>query len=161
MFRTLTLAAIVAVAPVTAASAQMMSGKTYVMKAGASDLYEMQSSRLLLSSTGDAKLKNYANMMIRDHTKSTDEVKAAAKQAGMTVAPPKLDAKQSRDVAALRAAKGTARDQLYVRQQKASHQMALKLQQDYAANGTVQALKAAAGQIVPVVQMHITDLQGM
>ncbi|WP_232474229.1 DUF4142 domain-containing protein [Sphingomonas sp. MA1305] len=161
MNRILTAAAIAAI-PFAAAVAQTpMSGMTYVAKAGAGDQYEIQSSKLLLQTTQNAKLRSFANMMIQDHTKSTAEVKAAAQQARMTPPPPKLDAMGTRDVAALRAAKGTARDQLYVTQQKAAHQRALALHQGYAASGTVAPLKAVAAKVAPVVQTHITELQSM
>lgn len=39
--------------------------------------------------------------MVRDHTKSTAEVKAAAMKAHFRVAPPRLDAMGARNIAAL------------------------------------------------------------
>jgi len=156
------LAAAIAAAPIAAVHAQApATPATYVKMAGASDQYEIQSSRLLLQTTQNAQLRDYANMMIADHTKSTADVKAAAQAERMTVAPPRLDATGLRNVAALRATKGTLRDQLYVRQQKTSHQKALALHQGYAADGSAAALKTTAGQIVPVVQHHIEMLNGM
>ena len=146
------------------ASAQMaapMSASTYVMKAGAGDLYERQSSQLLLGSTKNPKLKSFAKMMIADHTKSTDEVKAAAMKAGMTPKPPMLNAMQMRNMSELKAAGPMKRDALYITQQKAAHQQALMVQQGYADNGTVQPLKMVAAKIVPVVQQHIQELNAM
>lgn len=160
MKKFLTIAAIAAMTPAIV-SAQAMTPASYVMKAGAGDLYEKTSSQLVLETSKNAKLRQFAQMMIQDHSKSTAEVKAAAAKAGVAVAPPKLDAMGSRDVAALRAAKGTARDTLYVTQQKAAHQRALALHQGYAANGSAAPLKMVAGQIAPVVQTHITELQAM
>jgi putative membrane protein len=161
MTRFLTAVALIAL-PIAAVSAQApMPASTYVMKAGAGDLYEKTSSQILLETTTNPKLKSFAQMMIADHTKSTEDVKAAAMAANVKVAPPKLDPMGAKNVAALRAAKGTARDRLYVTQQKAAHAKALTLQQGYAANGTVPGLKTVAAGIVPVVQTHITELQTM
>ena len=161
MNRLLFAAAIVAT-PLSAAVAQApMTATTYVMKAGASDQYEIQSSKLLLQSTQNAGLRDFATMMVGDHTKSTADVKKAAMAAGMTPAAPKLDAMGMRNVAALRAAKGKMRDQLYVRQQKTAHQNALALHRSYAANGSVPQLKMAAASIAPVVQTHIDKLSSM
>lgn len=160
--RRMFIAAAVIAEPVAAAVAQApTSGPAYVAKAGAGDQYEIQSSRLLLQTTHNAKLRDFANMMIRDHTNSTAKVKAATQRAGITVPPPHLDAMGTRNVAALRGAKGEARDRLYVTQQKAAHQQALALHQGYAAHGSVPALKAVAGEIAPVVQTHLTALQSM
>lgn len=160
MKKFLTIAVIAAMTP-AAVSAQAVTPGTYVMKAGASDLYEKTSSQLVLATSKNAKLRQFAQMMIQDHTKSTADVKAAAAKAGVTVAPPKLDAMGSRDVAALRKATGTARDTLYITQQKAAHERALALHQGYATNGSSAPLKAVAAQIAPVVQTHITELQAM
>ncbi|GGB24698.1 hypothetical protein GCM10011380_12800 [Sphingomonas metalli] len=143
------------------AVAQTVSPATYVAKAGASDRFEMESSRLVLGSTKDPKVRDFANQMIADHTQSTQQVKAAAKQAGITVPPPKLEPMQAKNVAELRRATGTARDQLYMQQQRTAHQMALDLHQGYAQNGSSAPLKAVAAQITPVVQSHMQHLTAM
>lgn len=143
------------------AQAQTMSPQAYVAAAGASDLYEKTSSQLVLQSTRDAKIRSFAQMMVRDHAKSTAMVKAAAASARVTALAPKLNAEQAGMVAELRSASGPARDRAYVMQQQAAHNKALALQQDYAASGTAASLKAAAGKIVPVVQHHIDMLKSM
>jgi putative membrane protein len=120
--------------------------------------YEKQSSTLLMQSTANPALKTFAKEMITDHTNSTAALKAAAMKAGLHPAQPKLTAKQSSDLAALRAATGTARDTLYIQQQKAAHQEALALHQDESSTGTAAPLKAAAAKIVPVVQHHVDML---
>jgi putative membrane protein len=159
--RFLTMAALIAL-PMTAVSAQApLAPATFVAKAGASDLYEKQSSQLVLATTANPKIKGFAQMMITDHSKSTAEVKRAATAAHVKVAPPRLDADGLKNVAALRAAKGRARDTLYVQQQKVAHQKALALHQGYASNGTVPSLRTVAAGIAPVVQTHISELHGM
>ena len=134
--------------------------KEYVMKAGASDLFEKKSSTLELQSS-DPKIRDFAKMMVTDHTKSTAMVKKAAMRSGLHPKPPMLDAKQKSDYAALSAAHGADRDHLYITQQKAAHQDALALHQDYADGGAKPALKMVASNIVPVVQHHIEMLNGM
>ena len=114
--------AALAAAPTLAFAAPAMTSSSYVMKAGAGDLFERQSSALVAKSTTNPKLKTFAQEMVTDHTKSTAAVKAAAMKAGLHPAAPKLTAKQTSDMSALRAATGTARDSLYIEQQKAAHQ---------------------------------------
>lgn len=132
----------------------------YVMKAGAGDLYEITSSKLVTGSS-NPKLKSFATMMVADHTKSTAMVKAAALKSGLKPKPPVLNPKQAADVAALKGVTGAARDSLYISQQKLAHQEALALQSDYSATGTAAPLKAAAAKIVPVVKHHIMELDSM
>ncbi|RVT90565.1 DUF4142 domain-containing protein [Sphingomonas crocodyli] len=138
-----------------------MSAQTYVMKAGASDLYEKTASQIALESTTNPGVKSFATMMVSDHSQSSAKVKAAAAKSGLTVKPPVLEPKQQSMIAALRATKGPARDALYISQQKAAHQEALALHQSYGKSGTSVPLKTAAGEIVPVVQHHIEILAKM
>ncbi|MEN2748953.1 DUF4142 domain-containing protein [Sphingomonas sp. T9W2] len=134
---------------------------TYVAKAGASDLYERTSSQLVLQSTRDPKIREFATMMIRDHQKSTADVKQAATAARVPVPAPKLEPMQAQMVAELRAKTGAERDRTYVTQQRTAHQQALALHSGYAQSGTTAPLKAVAVATAPVVQHHIEMLRAM
>jgi len=143
------------------AAAQVMTPTDYVMTAGASDLYEITSSKVVLETTQDPKVREFAQMMVMHHTKSTADVKAAALRSRLRPAPPKLTPLQQELVTELRAENGTARDAAYIAQQKASHGQALAVQKAYSMEGTAPALKAAATGIVPVVEQHIATLKTM
>ena len=143
------------------AAAQVTTGRQYVRMAGAGDQYEIQSSRLVLATTRNPALRRFASMMVRDHTKSTADVKRAAMMGHVMAGPPALDAMGARNIAELRRARGAARDALYIEQQKAAHQRALELQQGYAAHGDVRPLARTASMIAPVVQHHIGELSRM
>jgi len=143
-----------------ALAAPAMTGKQFIAKAGASDLWERKEAAIMTTST-NGDIAGFARQMTIDHTKSTEMVKAAAKADGIAAAPPMLTAKQKGDLAALSASKGAARDSLYVTQQKAAHADALALMQGYAASGSAKHLKETAGQIAPVVQSHIDMLNKM
>ena len=145
----------------TPAAAQVMTPAEYVKTAGASDLYERQSSQVVLETTADPRVREFAQMMITMHQKTTDDVKAAAARARVPAPPPMLMPAQAELIAQLRAETGPARDAAYIAQQKASHGQALAVQQAYAASGTAAPLKAAAAKTVPVVQSHIAMLMKM
>lgn len=161
VFKTLAATALIAGFAIPA-TAQMATPtpKVFVMKAGASDKFELAEARLMMTSK-NADIRMFATHMKTDHTKSTELVKAAAKADGLTPAPPVLDARQRHDLAALTAKRGKARDMLYVTQQKAAHADALALMQTYSTSGTAPHLKDTAGQIVPVVQSHVDMLDKM
>ena len=161
LFKTLAATALVAgfALPATAQMAAP-TPKAFVMKAGASDKFEISEAKLMMMSK-NADIVSFATQMKTDHTKSTDMVKAAAKADGLMPAPPMLDANQQHDLAALTAKHGKARDMLYITQQKAAHADALALMQTYSASGTAPHLKDAAGQITPVVQSHVDMLGKM
>jgi putative membrane protein len=134
----------------------------YVMLAGQSDQFEIQTGRLASSKATSADLRKFGAQMVTDHTKSTAMVVAAAKKSGRPPgAPPPLKPAQRKMLSQLQSQSGEAFDKLYVSQQLKAHQEALDLQSSYAAGGDDPALKAAAAQIVPVVKMHLGMLQQM
>lgn len=136
------------------------SPSDYVKMAGASDKFEITEAKVMMTSA-NPDIRKFARQMVTDHTKSTTMVKSAAMRDKVKVMPPMLRPDQQQMVAALKAEKGTSRDQLYLQQQKAAHQEALQLHQSYASSGSADALKATAAQIAPVVQSHIDMLNGM
>ena len=149
-----------AAAPMPMATAPM-SPAEYVMTAGASDLYEQTSSQVVLETTTNPQVRAFAQMMLTAHAGTTSRVTAAARRAGVPVAPPQLTPMQAEMIAELQAETGTARDMAYVAQQKAAHNGALFVQQAYVAGGTSAPLRQAASTVVPVVRQHIAMLMRM
>ncbi|SBV34068.1 conserved exported protein of unknown function [uncultured Sphingopyxis sp.] len=130
----------------------------YIAKAGAGDLWEIESSKALLAKSDKADVKAFAQMMIDQHGQSTAKIKAAATAAGLTAAPPKLDADQQKMLDEIKAADAAAIDATYLAHQRTAHDAALALHNAYATNGDTDALKKAAGEIVPVVEAHRVEL---
>jgi putative membrane protein len=162
--RTYILASVLALTLSAEASAQSITppAAQYMMMAGQSDQFEIQTGKLAATKATSADIKNFGNQMVTDHTKSTAMVMAAAKKSGLpTSPPPPLKADQQAMLAQLQSQSGAAFDQTYVSQQLKAHQDALALQRSYAKGGDDPNLKAAAGKIVPVVQMHLSMLQKM
>lgn len=141
------------------AAAMPTDAAGFVKAAGASDLFEIDSAKLALKQTQNAQVRDFAHMMITDHTKTTDAVKAAAKKAGMNPAPPQLSAEQQQMLDQLKPLTGDAFDKAYLAQQMPAHQQALTMIQNYAQNGDTPALVDAAKSAVPIVQKHIDRLR--
>ncbi|WP_454883684.1 DUF4142 domain-containing protein [Sphingomonas oryzagri] len=159
-YRCLIGAAALAALATPAFAMPSMTGKQFIAKAGASDLWERKEAAMMTTST-NSDVAAFARQMTIDHTKSTDMVKAAAKADGIAAATPAMTEKQKSDLAALSASKGAARDSLYITQQKPAHADALALMQGYSSSGMAAHLKGAAGKIAPVVQSHIDMLNKM
>ena len=134
----------------------------YMEMAGSSDQFEIQSSQLALQASQNPMLRNFAKMLIADHTRSTQMVVATAQSAGLTPPPPTLLPQHQAMLDQLRAAgTGPSFDMAFQQMQVTAHQEALTLHQNYAASGDVPALRTVAGQIVPVVQGHLQQAQSM
>jgi len=133
----------------------------FVRMAGASDLYEIQSSQLVMQTTQNADLRRFAEMMIEHHTMTTQTVMEAARAAGMSPPAPMLDAPKTQMIQQLQGAQSTARDAMYVTQQVMAHREALTLHTSYSKNGNTPQLKTAAAGAVPIVARHYNEITAM
>ncbi|AJA07701.1 hypothetical protein SKP52_03865 [Sphingopyxis fribergensis] len=130
----------------------------YIAKAGAGDLWEIESSKTLIAKSTKDDVKAFARMMIDQHGKSTAKVKAAAATAALPVPAPVLDSSQLAMLDEIKKADPATIDDIYLRHQQTAHDAALALHRSYATNGDTDNLKKAAGEIAPVVETHIADL---
>ena len=128
----------------------------YVAMAASSDLFEIRSSELALSRSQRADVRQMAQMLVRDHTNSTQQISLAATSSGFTPPPPRLLPPHADMLQRLQNASGARFDRMYLAEQVPAHEMALRLHQNYAANGDTPALRTVAAAIVPVVQGHLT-----
>ncbi|MEG3088302.1 DUF4142 domain-containing protein [Sphingomonas sp. PB4P5] len=139
-------------------AATPMTAQNFANTAAASDSYEIASSKLAATKAGDAGVKKFAAQMIKDHTASTAKLKTAA---GAIKPDPTMNAEQKANIANLEAASGADFDTTYKAQQLAAHGKTLAALKGYEASGDNAALKAFASSTAPVVQGHLTMLQGM
>jgi putative membrane protein len=145
-------------AAVSAAAAGDMtptSRDAYVGMAAASDMYEIQSSELARGRARSPAVRDFAQMMIADHTNTTQQLMAAARAAGMPPMTPALLPMQVSMLAQLRAAPAGDFDRVYLGQQVQAHQMALALHGNYAQNGDAPPLRQVAAAATPIVQTHL------
>lgn len=136
--------------------------QAFADKAAKSDAFEIGAARLAETNASSAAVKAFAKKMIAAHTDSTIKIKAAAASAAPAITPDAaLSDDQSQKLADLGKLKGADFDKAYAAGQVAAHQEALNLMTDYAANGDAPSLKAAAGQIAPVVKDHLVMARGL
>jgi putative membrane protein len=145
----------------TPADATPATAMPFVTMAGASDLYEIESSRLALEKSRSKDVRDFALMMVDHHQMTTQKVTAAAKQAGLNPPPPTLMPMQVQMLDQLRAASAADFDRTYLSQQLDAHQKALGLHKNYAAKGDTPALRAAASEAVPIVSRHLDRVRAL
>ncbi|QPQ54123.1 DUF4142 domain-containing protein [Allosphingosinicella flava] len=138
------------------AAAVPANGQDYAAMAAASDMFEIESSRLAQEKAQNADVKSFAAMLVTDHQKSTADLKTAAGQAqpAITVTP-QMNAEQTANLEALRGASGAEFDRLYLQQQVPAHEKALAMLQGYAASGDVPSLKQHASATTGPVEKHL------
>ena len=133
----------------------------YVMAAGASDLFEINSSQVALEKTQNPAVRRYADMLIKHHLKTTAATMAAAKKAGMNPPPPALAPGAEASIAELQSASAGDFDRVYLAQQVPAHQAALDLHQSYGRDGDQAALRMSAKKAVPIVKQHLAGAEKM
>jgi putative membrane protein len=137
------------------------SAMPYVMAAGMSDQFEIQSSQIAVQKSPNAATRRFAEMLIRHHTKTTAATMKAATKARLTPPAPTLDPGAAPSIAELNAAAPADFDRVYFAQQVPAHQAALDLHSSYAATGDQKPLRASAKAAVPIVRQHLTAAQKM
>ena len=138
------------------------TGQDFVDKAAKSDAFEIAAAKIAQTNASSQAVKDFAAEMIKAHTESTAKIKAAAATATPAITPnATLTKDQDEDLTELRALKGAAFDEAYIDDQVDAHQDALVLMRDYAEHGDTASLKAAAGEIAPVVQKHLDHAKSL
>jgi putative membrane protein len=133
-----------------------LTGQDYADKVSAGDLYEIESARLAEAKAQSDDVKALARTIIRDHQKSTADLKAAAAKANPPIkVAPVLSPEQTTDLEALRAAAPADFDRTWLSRQVAAHEQALAMVRAYAESGDVPSLKAHAAAIAGPVEMHL------
>jgi putative membrane protein len=145
-----------------AAAENMTAGQSFANTAASSDTFEIETSRLAAEKATSAKVKAFAQSMIKAHTESTAKLKSAAAAATPPVTPvPQLTATQQQTVSELQGKSGADFDTAYAKAQVDAHQATLDALKAYSASGDVPSLKTFATGLVPVVTAHLNMAKGL
>ncbi len=148
--------------PDSRGTARAVTDAEFVRNAAISDMYEIQSSRLAADRSSNAEVKRYAEHMIRDHGKTTNELQSMVQQMGSANSiplPQQLDPQHQRLLQALQNARGAEFDRLYLQQQTSAHRQAVEMFSGYARSGSNTQLRQWAATTLPTLQEHARDLQ--
>jgi len=132
----------------------------YVNKASIGDMFEIESSKVAQDKSTNQSIKDFAAMMVKDHTDSSQKIKDAAAKSNLQPASA-LDKSHGKMLDDLKKASADKFDKLYLDDQAKAHREALTLHRNYAKSGDNADLKAAAAQIAPVVQQHLDHLKAL
>jgi putative membrane protein len=119
-----------------------------------SDMFEVEAGKLAQDKGTDAQ-KNFGAMMVKDHTKTSTELKALVSSGKVKVElPNSLDKAHQAKLDNLKKASGKDFAAAYKKSQVDAHNDAIKLFEGYAKNGDVPELKDWAGKTLPALKHH-------
>jgi putative membrane protein len=146
----------------TGSRAESVTAAEFARMAAMSDMFEIESSRLAEQRSQNAQVKQFAQHMIRDHQKTTTELKGMLPQLqGVSASqmPTSLDQQHQALLQQLQQAQGAQLDRVYAQQQVQAHQQAVDLFGNYARAGDNAQLKQWASQTLPALQQHLQQAQ--
>ncbi|WP_400192603.1 DUF4142 domain-containing protein [Hymenobacter sp. B81] len=126
----------------------------FMMSAAHSDQNEIQLSKLALEKGVTGMAKQHADMMIKDHTKSTADLKAIAQKKQVTL-PTDMDAEHKAIADEMRKLSGKDFEQRYLMQMVMDHQKTLNTLNAHAAMTQDADVKGFIAKVTPVVQNHL------
>lgn len=127
----------------------------FVQAAAMSNLYEIAAANIALDKAEAGSVRDFAQMMVTDHSKALETLEDAVGSSGQTLALPiNLDADHQAKVDILQSLQGAAFDREYLSQQMTAHREALTLLKAYGGEGEIAELRQFAQGAIPTVQTH-------
>ncbi|MCR8560902.1 DUF4142 domain-containing protein [Mucilaginibacter sp. BJC16-A38] len=117
-------------------------------------LAEVALGKLAQTKAVNPQVKNFADMMVKDHSKANDELMAIAKAKNITL-PAAPDADHQKKMDDLSKLSGKDFDKAYVDAMVDGHKKTLDLMNMAAKDCKDPDLKAFAAKVAPTVQMHL------
>lgn len=137
-----------------------MTDNEFMTEAAIGGMAEAELGKIASTKAQNADVKKFGQMMVSDHTKANDELKALATKKGVTL-PTELDAKHKATMTELQGLSGAAFDKAYIAAQLADHEKTVKLFQAQSQSGTDADLKALATKTLPTLQAHLEMVRNL
>jgi len=138
----------------TATLAHADEASDFVDDASARGVAEIEMAKLALKESQAQDVKNFAQMMIDDHTKANQKLKEIAQQKNMEVADdPSLMARAKKWILDWR--DGEDFNKAYANNQVVAHEQTIERFREYLRDGKNAELKAYATETLPKLEEHL------
>ncbi|QIL42192.1 DUF4142 domain-containing protein [Pedobacter sp. HDW13] len=126
----------------------------FTTQAAVGGMAEVELGKMALEKSSNAKVKEFATMMVKDHGMANTELMAIAKLKNITL-PGTVDDEHKQKMDDLSKKAGTDFDKAYVDAMVSGHKSTQKLMEDEAKDGKDADLKSFATKTAPIVQSHL------
>jgi putative membrane protein len=133
---------------------RMQRDTTFIAKASAGGLAEVELGQLAQTNASSEKVKQFGQRMIQDHSKGGEELSKIAIQKGITV-PTALDAKAQATKDRLSKLTGVEFDRAYMRDMVKDHREDVAEFTKEANGGDDPEVKAFAAKMLPTLKEHL------
>lgn len=125
----------------------------FIKDAVSGGMMEVELGRYAQQNAKNPRVRNFGAMMVRDHTKANDELKALLTQKNITI-PATMDDKHHDKMTDIQKKTGADFDKDYMSEMVDDHDKDVDRFKKFAENGTDPELKSFAGKTLPVLLMH-------
>jgi putative membrane protein len=143
-----------------ASNATGSSDTAFVQDAAIGGLSEVELGKIASTKAANAEVKKFGQMMVTDHSKANEELKALAQKKGWTL-PTEPDSSHKSTMEDLRNRVGADFDQAYVDEMVDDHEEDVAAFEDKAKNATDPDLKAFAEKTLPVLRKHLDAIKAI
>ena len=144
-----------------AARGSGMSDQQFVDFAAQTDMIEANLGQLAQSVASSQPVKDYAQMLVTDHTNDFNQLYGIAHQANLNV-PDAIDAEHNKMmIDPFEKLKGAGFDHRYIHEMIEGHTKAIAVYKKEAADAQNAALKSYAEQTLPALQKHLDGAKAL
>jgi len=133
---------------------------TFVMKAANAGMTEVELGKIAQQNAASDKVKEFGQMMVKDHSAAGDQLKKIAQSRSINV-PDSLSSESKKHIADMQKKKGKDFDKAYIKMMVEGHEKVLKQFEDEQAKGADAELKAFAAQTVPTINGHLDSAKSI
>ncbi|MEG4497129.1 DUF4142 domain-containing protein [Microcoleus sp. F10-C6] len=134
--------------------------KNFVMQAGQIGMLEVQLGKLAVERGSSARVKEYGQEMVDEHTQANQELMQLAMQKGVEL-PTEMSSQNKAVTDRLSGLSGTSFDRAYKQAMIESHNQAIALFQAQSQQGQDPELKGWATKLLPNLQAHLQMVNQM
>ena len=146
-----------AVSPASHVSAELTDqDKQFADAAAKGGMAEVMLGELASSNATNASVKALGAMMVKDHGKANEELKAWASSAGYTL-PVSVNAEQQKTYDELKTKKGSEFDRMFSEVMVSDHKKVVAAFKKESTAGTEASLKSFATKTIPTLEHHLME----
>ncbi len=151
-------AVLLGTAGIISAASLSHADKEFVVMAATSDMSEAHEGQMAENQATRADVKEFAKMLVQDHTKSYDQLSELAAKEGVSV-PRGIDTAKNKTIVQLVHSSGKQFDSRFIQDEITGHRRAIAAFKREAKRGQDAEIRDYAAKMIPVLESHLHEAE--
>jgi putative membrane protein len=135
--------------------------KAFVANVAMTDMFEIAAGHLAVKKADGPAYLDFAQLMVADHTSTSEQLKKVVADLQGVQLPPALDGAHKAQLDQLGTLSGTAFEHQYRIDQIDGHRRAIAMFDNYATSGDGAELKRWAARTLPILKSHLAHAEAL